>query len=71
MAPWDTRIPTFTPVSPHRRAGVKPGHLVEQGWPGRIAGFTGVDGLILNTPFVGPMSLGGTRWPLFREKLAT
>src|SRR5207248_1641760 len=41
---------------------------VEQGTGGRVA-IIDVDGLILNTPFAGPMSLGENPVALFREKL--
>jgi protease-4 len=43
--------------------------IVEQGQAGRVA-VIDVDGLLLNTPFVGPMSLGENPVALFREKLA-
>lgn len=60
----ETRLDT-PPVSPS--AGhVKP--VVVQGGPGRIA-LVDVDGLILNTPFVGPLSVGENPVALFREKL--
>jgi protease-4 len=65
--PIDTRVTDITPVSPV--AGpVKP-VVVEQGDAnGRVA-IIDVDGLILNTPFSGPMSLGENPVALFREKL--
>ena len=65
--PVDTRITDFSPVSPI--AGPLKPVVVEQGSGGRIA-VLDVDGLILNTPFVGPMSLGENPVGLFREKLA-
>jgi protease-4 len=46
--------------------GVKP--VVVQGGPVRVA-LVDVDGLILNTPFVGPLSVGENPVALFREKL--
>lgn len=67
MDPIDTRITDFTPVSPI--AGPLKPVIVENGGAGRIA-IVDVDGLILNTPFVGPMSLGENPVSLFREKLA-
>lgn len=65
--PVDTRITDFSPVSPI--AGPLKPVVVEPGKAGRIA-VLDVDGLILNTPFVGPMSLGENPVALFREKLA-
>lgn len=65
--PVDTRITDFTPVSPI--AGPLKPVVVENGNAGRVA-ILDVDGLILNTPFVGPMSLGENPVSLFREKLA-
>ncbi len=66
-APIDTRITDFTPVSPV--AGPVLPVVVEQGnAAGRVA-IIDVDGLILNTPFVGPMSVGENPVALFREKL--
>lgn len=60
----ETRLDT-PPVSPS--AGhVKP--VVVQDGAGRIA-LIDVDGLILNTPFVGPLSVGENPVALFREKL--
>jgi protease-4 len=53
------------PVSPSA-GNVKP--VVVQGGPNRIA-LIDVDGLILNTPFVGPLSVGENPVGLFREKL--
>lgn len=65
--PIDTRVTDLTPVSPI--AGPLKPVVVENGGAGRIA-IVDVDGLILNTPFVGPMSLGENPVSLFREKLA-
>lgn len=65
MDPVDTRVTDITPVSPI--AGPLRPVIVEQG-TGRVA-VIDVDGLILNTPFVGPMSLGENPVALFREKL--
>jgi protease IV len=65
--PVDTRITDFCPVSPV--AGPLKPVIVEQGTGCRIA-IVDVDGLILNTPFVGPMSLGENPVAHFREKLA-
>ena len=65
--PIDTRITDFCPVSPI--AGPLKPVVVENGNANRIA-VLDVDGLILNTPFVGPMSLGENPVALFREKLA-
>ena len=65
--PVDTRITDFSPVSPV--AGPLKAVIVEQGKAGRIA-VLDVDGLILNSPFVGPLSLGENPVALFREKLA-
>lgn len=66
--PVDSRVTDISPISPI--AGpVKP-VVVEQGGAGRVA-VIDVDGLILNTPFVGPMSVGENPVALFREKLAT
>ena len=45
---------------------VKP--VVVQSGPGQVA-IVDVDGLILNTPFVGPLSCGENPVGLFREKL--
>jgi protease-4 len=60
----ETRLDT-PPVSVS--AGyVKP--VVVQGGPNRIA-LIDVDGLILNAPFVGPLSVGENPVALFREKL--
>ena len=65
--PIDTRVTDITPVSPV--AGPLRPVIVEQGQAGRVA-VVDVDGLLLNTPFVGPMSLGENPVALFREKLA-
>jgi protease-4 len=65
--PVDTRITEFCAVNP--TAGpIKP-VVVEQGSGSRVA-VLDVDGLILNTPFAGPMSLGENPVAIFREKLA-
>jgi protease-4 len=64
--PVDTRITDFCPVSPI--AGPLKPVIVEQG-PGCRIAVVDVDGLILNTPFVGPMSLGENPVAHFREKL--
>src|SRR5262245_36812806 len=63
----DTRV-EVTPVSPV--AGPVRAVPVQTGQPGagRVA-IVDVDGLILNTPFAGPMSLGENPVALFREKL--
>jgi protease-4 len=60
----DTRV-EMPPVSP-TAGNVKP--VVVQNGPSRIA-ILDVDGLILNTPFVGPLSVGENPVALFREKL--
>jgi protease-4 len=66
-APMDTRLTDFCPVSPV--AGpVKP-VVVDQGAGSIRVAIIDVDGLILNTPFSGPMSLGENPVALFREKL--
>ena len=66
-APMDTRVTDFCPVSPV--AGpVKP-VVVNQGAGNPRVAIIDVDGLILNTPFSGPMSLGENPVALFREKL--
>jgi protease-4 len=64
--PVDSRLTDFSPVSPI--AGPVQPVVVERGGPGRVA-IVDVDGLILNTPFVGPMSVGENPVALFREKL--
>ena len=64
--PVDTRV-DIPPVSPH--AGPVRAVVVAQGTAaGRVA-VIDVDGLILNTPFVGPLSVGENPVALFREKL--
>ncbi|MBA4062287.1 MAG: S49 family peptidase [Isosphaera sp.] len=64
LGPVDTRV-ELPPVSP--TAGkVKP--VTVQAGAGRVA-VVDVDGLILNTPFSGPLSLGENPVALFREKL--
>ena len=60
----ETRLDS-TPVSP-TAGNVKP--VVVQAGASRIA-VLDVDGLILNTPFVGPLSVGENPVALFREKL--
>jgi protease IV len=65
--PVDTRVTDISPVSPI--AGpVRPVVAGRGEANGRIA-LVDVDGLILNTPFSGPMSLGENPVALFREKL--
>jgi protease-4 len=64
--PVDTRVTDLSPVSPI--AGSMKPVVVENGTAGRVA-VLDVDGLLLNTPFVGPMSLGENPVSLFREKL--
>jgi protease-4 len=65
--PIDTRLTDFSPVSPV--AGPVVPVVVERGTGnGRVA-IVDVDGLILNTPFVGPMSVGENPVAVFREKL--
>ena len=61
--PWIARITDFCPVSPI--AGPLKPVVVENGNANRVA-VVDVDGLILNTPFVGPMSLGENPVALFR-----
>jgi protease-4 len=66
--PVDTRLTDITPVSPI--AGPVRPVVVEPGnGAGRVA-IVDVDGLLLNTPFVGPLSVGENPVALFREKLA-
>src|SRR6266542_3808385 len=60
----ETRLDT-PPVS-LSAGNVRP--VVVQSGPSRIA-IVDVDGLILNTPFVGPLSCGENPVALFREKL--
>ena len=64
--PVDTRITDFSPVSPI--AGALKPVIIEPGSGCRVA-ILDIDGLILNTPFVGPMSLGENPLAHFREKL--
>jgi protease-4 len=65
--PVDTRVTDFSPVSPV--AGpVKP-VVVDRGTGNARVAIVDVDGLILNTPFVGPMSVGENPVAVFREKL--
>jgi protease-4 len=66
-APIDTRVTDLTPVSPV--AGPVQSVVVEAGIPAARVAIIDVDGLILNTPFVGPMSVGENPVALFREKL--
>ena len=67
--PVDSRVTDISPVSPI--AGPVRPVVVESGSAaGRVA-VIDVDGLILNTPFVGPMSVGENPVALFREKLMT
>src|SRR6476646_4630445 len=65
--PIDTRVTDISPISPI--AGPVRPVVVEQGTAGRVA-VVDVDGLLLNTPFVGPLSVGENPVALFREKLA-
>ncbi len=62
----DTRIETDSPPVSTHAGHVKP--VVVQSGPTRVA-IIDVDGLILNTPFVGPLSCGENPVALFREKL--
>jgi protease-4 len=67
-SPVETRVTAeLTPVNPNagrvRAINVQPGV-----GSGRVA-VVDVDGLLLNTPFVGPMSVGENPVALFREKL--
>jgi protease IV len=64
VGPVETRL-DMPPVSP--TAGNVNPVAVQQGVP-RVA-VVDVDGLILNTPFVGPLSVGENPVALFREKL--
>lgn len=66
-APVDSRVTDFCPVSPV--AGpVKP-VVVDRGASNVRVAVIDVDGLLLNTPFTGPMSVGENPVALFREKL--
>jgi protease-4 len=65
--PVDTRITDISPVSPI--AGPVRPVVVGRGDSGTRIAILDVDGLILNTPFAGPMSLGENPVALFREKL--
>jgi protease-4 len=65
--PIDTRITDISPVSPI--AGPVRPVVVGRGDSGTRIAILDVDGLILNTPFAGPMSLGENPVALFREKL--
>lgn len=64
LGPVETRL-DIPPVSP-TAGGVRP-VVVQHGAPS--VALIDVDGLILNTPFVGPMSVGENPVALFREKL--
>src|SRR5262245_38443176 len=64
--PIDSRVTDITPVSPV--AGPVRPVVVSPGGGTRVA-IVDVDGLILNTPFVGPLSVGENPVALFREKL--
>lgn len=64
--PVETRLDT-PPVSP--TAGPVRPVVVQVGSPGLRVAVVDVDGVILNTPFVGPQSLGENPVALFREKL--
>lgn len=67
--PIDTRVTDIAPISPV--AGpVKP-VVVENGSGGGRVAVVDVDGLLLNTPFVGPMSVGENPVAVFREKLSS
>jgi protease-4 len=67
-SPVETRVTAdLTPVNPN--AGrVRAVDVQTGGGTGRVA-VVDVDGLILNSPFVGPMSVGENPVALFREKL--
>jgi protease IV len=65
--PIDTRLTDFSPVSPV--AGPVVPVVVERGAGHARVAIVDVDGLILNTPFVGPMSVGENPVAVFREKL--
>ena len=65
--PVDTRLTDISPVSPV--AGPVVPVVVERGAGNARVAIVDVDGLILNTPFVGPMSVGENPVALFREKL--
>ena len=65
--PIDTRVTDISPVSPVAGA-VRP-VAVRSGENAASVAIVDVDGLILNTPFVGPLSLGENPVGLFREKL--
>jgi protease-4 len=64
LGPVETRV-DVPPVS-ITAGNVRP--VVVQSGPSRIA-LVDVDGLILNTPFVGPLSVGENPVAVFREKL--
>jgi protease-4 len=64
--PVETRL-DMTPISP--TAGHVRPVVVQPGAGGGRVAVVDVDGLILNTPFVGPMSVGENPVGLFREKL--
>jgi protease-4 len=66
-SPVDTRITDISPVSPI--AGPVRPVVVGKADSGTRIAILDVDGLILNTPFAGPMSLGENPVALFREKL--
>jgi protease IV len=66
-APVDTRLTELSPVSPI--AGPVRPVVVERGSSNARVAIIDVDGLLLNTPFVGPMSVGENPLALFREKL--
>jgi protease-4 len=69
-APVETRVTAeLAPVNPN--AGrVRAVNVQPAGTSGRVA-LVDVDGLLLNTPFVGPLSVGENPVALFREKLDT
>jgi protease-4 len=63
----ETRVTAeMTPVNPY--AGKMKAVEVQGGGPARVA-IVDVDGLILNSPFVGPLSVGENPVAMFREKL--
>src|SRR5262245_27567973 len=66
-APVDTRLTDISPVSPI--AGPVRPVIVERGAGNARVAIVDVDGLILNTPFAGPMSVGENPVAFFREKL--
>jgi protease-4 len=68
--PVETRVTAeIPPVNPN--AGPLRPVIVQAGAPAARVAIVDVDGLILNAPFVGPLSLGENPVALFREKLDT